>query len=43
MFEAEGEHTFVLGVDGREAARLPFRVQTRPEPPPSEFRTGVYL
>jgi hypothetical protein len=43
VFESEGEHTFVLGVDGREAVRLPFHVQTRPIPPPSEFRTGVYL
>jgi len=34
---------FVLGIDGREEVRLPFRVQTRPEPPTSEFRTGVYL
>ena len=43
VFEAEGDHTIVLAIDGRESARLPFRVQTRPEPPPSEFRTGVYL
>jgi hypothetical protein len=43
VFEAEGDHTFVLAIDGREAARLPFRVQTAPEPPVSEFRTGVYL
>jgi hypothetical protein len=43
VFESEGEHTFVLAVDDREAARLPFRVQTAPEPPPAEVRTGVYL
>jgi Family of unknown function (DUF6941) len=43
VFDAEGTHVFVLGIDGSEAVRLPFRVQTRPEPPPSEFRTGVYL
>jgi hypothetical protein len=43
MFDAEGTHTFVLGIDGHEQVRLPFRVQTRAEPPPSEFRTGVYL
>jgi hypothetical protein len=43
VFDAEGTHAFVLGIDGHEAVRLPFRVQTRPEPPTSEFRTGVYL
>lgn len=43
VFETEGAHTIVLGIDGTEAARLPFRVQTRPEQPPSEFRSGVYL
>jgi hypothetical protein len=43
VFETEGAHTLVLGIDGHEAVRLPFRVQTRPEQPPSEFRTGVYL
>jgi hypothetical protein len=43
VFDAEGAHTIVVGIDGNEAVRLPFRVQTRPEPPPSEFRTGVYL
>jgi hypothetical protein len=43
VFETEGAHTLVLGIDGNEAVRLPFRVQTRPEQPPSEFRTGVYL
>jgi hypothetical protein len=43
VFDAEGTHTFVLAIDGREATRLAFRVQTRPEQPPSEFRTGVYL
>ena len=43
VFDTEGDHTIVLAIDGRESARLPFRVQTRPEPPPSEFRTGVYL
>jgi hypothetical protein len=43
VFEAEGEHTFVLAIDDRESARLPFRVQTAPEPPPAEVRTGVYL
>jgi hypothetical protein len=43
VFETEGDHTFVLAIDGSEAMRLPFRVQTTPEPPVSEFRTGVYL
>ena len=43
VFETEGDHTIVLRIDEHEAARLPFRVQTRPEPPASEFRTGVYL
>jgi hypothetical protein len=43
VFESEGTYTLVLGVDGNEVGREPFRVQTRPEPPPSEFRTGVYL
>ena len=43
VFETEGAHTLVLGIDGTEAVRLPFRVQTRPEPPASEHRTGVYL
>ncbi|HLB39268.1 MAG TPA: hypothetical protein VJM84_02345 [Actinomycetota bacterium] len=43
IFDAEGSYTFVLSIDGRETARLPFRVQSRPEPPVSEFRTGVYL
>jgi len=43
VFEAEGEHIFVVAIDGAEATRLPFRVQTAPEPPVSEFRTGVYL
>ena len=44
VFETEGDHTIVLG-DRRARVRsaLPFRVQTRPEPPASEFRTGVYL
>jgi len=43
VFEREGEHTFVLSIDGTEGTRLPFRVQTAPEPPVTEFRTGVYL
>jgi hypothetical protein len=43
IFEAEGGYTFVLGIDGREIHREGFRVQTRAEPPPSEFRAGVYL
>jgi hypothetical protein len=43
MFESEGTHVFVLGIDGQEAVRLPFRVQTRPGPASNEFRTGVYL
>jgi hypothetical protein len=43
VFETEGAHTIVLGIDGNEAVRLPFRVQTRPEQPPSEFRSGMYL
>jgi len=43
VFEAEGDHTFVVTIDGAAVTRLPFRVQTTPEPPVSEFRTGVYL
>jgi len=43
VFETEVAHTIVVGIDGNEAVRLPFRVQTRPGQPPSEFRTGVYL
>jgi Family of unknown function (DUF6941) len=43
LFESEGTYTLVLAVDGNEFRREPFRVQTRPEPPASEFRTGVYL
>jgi hypothetical protein len=43
VFETEGEHTFVVTIDGEAVTRLPFRVQTTPEPPASEFRTGVYL
>jgi hypothetical protein len=43
VFETEGSHTIVLVIDGDEAVRLPFRVQTRAEQPPSEFRSGVYL
>jgi hypothetical protein len=43
VFETEGEHTFVVAIDGAEVTRLPFRVQTAPGPPVSEFRTGVYL
>ena len=34
---------FVLAIDGTERTRLPFRVQTAPEPPVTEHRTGVYL
>ena len=33
----------VLAIDGAERTRLPFRVQTTPEPPVTEHRTGVYL
>jgi hypothetical protein len=43
VFENEGEHTFVLAIDGTERTRLRFRVQTTPEPPVTEYRTGVYL
>jgi len=43
VFETGGEHTFVLAIDGAERTRLPFRVQTTPEPPVTEHRTGVYL
>jgi Family of unknown function (DUF6941) len=43
VFESEGAYTFVLGIDGHEMRREGFRVQTRPEAPASEFRTGVYL
>ena len=43
VFETEGDHTFVVAIDGPAVTRLSFRVQTTPEPPVSEFRTGVYL
>jgi hypothetical protein len=43
VFETGGEHTFVLAIDGAERTRLRFRVQTTPEPPVTEHRTGVYL
>jgi uncharacterized protein DUF6941 len=43
VFETEGEHTFVLGIDDRQVARLAFRIQTRPEPPSAEVRGGLYL
>jgi len=43
VFESEGDYTFTLAIDGRELRRETFRVQTRPGPPPAEFRTGVYL
>lgn len=43
VFEREGPYAFVLSVDGTEHARLPFRLQTKPEPPATEYRTGVYL
>jgi hypothetical protein len=43
VFEAEGVYTFVLAIDGQEVRREPFTVQTRAQPPASEFRTGVYL
>jgi hypothetical protein len=43
VFEREGDHAFVLAIDGQERSRLSFRVQTKPEPPASEVRTGVYL
>jgi hypothetical protein len=43
VFETEGAHTIVVGIDGSEALRLPFRVQTGPQQLPAEFRTGVYL
>jgi hypothetical protein len=43
VFQAEGAYEFVVSVDGLERARLRFRVQTTPEPPAAEYRTGVYL
>src|SRR5438128_8373688 len=43
LLDPEGEHTFVLAIDGSERTRLRFRVQTAPEPPVYEYRTGVYL
>ena len=43
VFQQEGDHVFLLSVDGHEHARLAFRVQTAPETPPAEYRTGVYL
>lgn len=35
VFEAEGEHTFMLAIDDREAARLSFVVQAAAAPTPS--------
>ena len=43
VFDREGTYTIVLGLDGLEAKRLSFRVQTPPSPPPAEFRGGMYL
>jgi hypothetical protein len=43
VFEQQGAYAFVVGIDDREATRLPFRVQTQPEPPAAEVRSGVYL
>lgn len=43
VFEHEGDHALVLAIDGVERVRLPFRVQTAPEPPTAEVRSGVYL
>lgn len=43
VFETEGGYEFVVSVDGKERTRLPFRVQTAPEPQTAEYRTGVYL
>jgi hypothetical protein len=43
VFDREGDHALILTIDGRERARIGFRVQTRPEPPSAEVRTGVYL
>jgi len=43
VFDTQGSYAFVLGVDDHETTRLAFRVQTQPEPPAAEVRTGVYL
>jgi hypothetical protein len=43
VFEQEGRYEFVLTVDGSEHARLPFNLQTKPEPEPIQYGTGVYL
>ena len=44
VFEAEGEHTFVLAVDERESVRLSFVVQAAPAPaPPTETGSTGYL
>lgn len=42
VFDREGGYAFVLGVDGLEAKRLPFRVQIPPAVP-AEYRAGTYL
>src|SRR5204862_1071655 len=43
VFQREGDHVFTLSVDANQDVRLPFRVQSAPDPAPSEYRTGVYL
>ena len=43
VLDREGTFTIVVGIDDRETRRLPFRVQTKPEPPAQEVRSGVYL
>jgi hypothetical protein len=43
VFDRVGTFTVVLGVDDREVRRLPFRIQTQPEPPAQEVRSGVYI
>jgi len=43
VFDREGSYSVVIGVDGLEAKRLVFRVQSRPTDPPAEYRGGVYL
>jgi hypothetical protein len=48
VFQLEGDHAFVLQVDGNERARLPFRVQVAsgqaaPDRPTTDYGTGMYL
>lgn len=43
VFPQPGAYAFLVGVDGIERKRLPFRVQRPPAPPPAEVSSGGYL